>query len=357
MNESMVEATFRDAVSTVDTLPPPLDVFRDLAAREQRRRRRRRWRGTAAGVAVLLVIAATWAGMRPSDEGATDGGPGARHHGREPGGHRLVGRRRAPPLERDGRVPAADRPIDHLAEINGGAVYGEDTGAIVFVGDDGKVTRIGTKAPGAPLVASDESGWVTWVDPRSEPPRLVVYDLTAREVLEHRTLPGGGTRQAAVKGSYPIALDLDKVYYAAEDGEHEWTVTTGRTEPVEPPGLLAVAGGLGCGRWTRRDQDGATVLQHQLRPTRSRCPDVARRDAGADAHRQRRRGRLVGQGAPLRRPVGRPAVDRPDEAGRPGRRHSRAGDRGQLPDRQPRRRQAPGSPVAVVRSAVRAAHL
>ena len=32
MNEPMVEATFRAAVSTVETLPPPLDVFRELAA-------------------------------------------------------------------------------------------------------------------------------------------------------------------------------------------------------------------------------------------------------------------------------------------------------------------------------------
>jgi hypothetical protein len=243
MNEPMVEATLRDAVSTVETLPPPLDGFRDLAAHEQRRRRRRTWRGTAAGVAVVLCLAATWAGMRPSDEGATTEARALVTMVENPADIAWWA---------DGALHLsnvtvaflpADRPIDHLAEINGGAVYGEDTGAIVFVGDDGKVARIGTKAPGAPLVASDESGWVTWVDPRFEPPRLVVYDLTAREVLERRTLPGGGTRQAAIKGSYPIALDLDKVYYAAEDGEQEWTVPDGRTEPVEPPGLLAVAGG------------------------------------------------------------------------------------------------------------------
>jgi hypothetical protein len=71
----------------------------------------------------------------------------------------------------------------------------------------------------------------------------VVYDLTAREVLEHRTLPDVGTRGEGTEGSYPIALDRDKVYYAARDGQHAWTVPDGRTEPVEPAGLLAVAGG------------------------------------------------------------------------------------------------------------------
>jgi hypothetical protein len=155
-------------------------------------------------------------------------------------------------------VPPSGRPPDHLTQINGGAVYGDDTGAIAFAGDDGEVTRIGTKAVDAPLVASDESGWVAWVDPRNGSPELVVYDLTAREVLASRPLPTLGTRGDGEVGSHPIALDGDKVFYAADDGELAWTLPLGPTEPVEPPGLLAVASGT---RVWQADPTTITMVQ------------------------------------------------------------------------------------------------
>ncbi len=244
MNELQVEEIFRDAVASVDTLPPPLEAFRERAAHEQRRRRRRRTRLVAAAAAVLvLLVTATWIGTRSDGDSAARAQPVVT----------MVENPADIAWWADGslhlanvtvEVPPSGRPPDHLAQINGGAVYGDDTGAVAFVGDDGKVTRIGTKAAGAPLVASDESGWVAWVDPRDGSPELVVYDLTARGVLASRPLPSAGTRRdGAEVGSHPIALDGDTVFYAAGDGEHAWTVPGGETEPVEPSGLLAAASG------------------------------------------------------------------------------------------------------------------
>ena len=244
MNELQVEEIFRDAVASVDTLPPPLEAFRERAAHEQRRRRRRGTRQVAAAGAVLvLLVTASWIGNRSDGDSAARAQPVVT----------MVENPADIAWWADGslhlanvtvEVPPSGQPPDHLAQINGGAVYGDDTGAVAFAGDDGEVTRIGTKAVGAPLVASDESGWVSWVDPRDGSPELVVYDLTARGELASRPLPSVGTRGDGVEvGSHPIAIDGDKVFYAADDGEHAWTLPDGATERVEPPGLLAVANG------------------------------------------------------------------------------------------------------------------
>jgi hypothetical protein len=244
VNELQVEEIFRDAVASVDTLPPPLEAFRERAAHEQRRRRRRGTRQVAAAGAVLvLLVTASWIGTRSDGDSVARAQPVVT----------MVENPADIAWWADGslhlanvtvEVPPSGQPPDHLTQINGGAVYGDDTGAVAFAGDDGEVTRIGTKAVGAPLVASDESGWVAWVDPRDGSPELVVYDLTAREVLASRPLPSVGTRGDGLEaGSHPIAIDGDKVFYAADDGEHAWTLPDGATERVEPPGLLAAAHG------------------------------------------------------------------------------------------------------------------
>lgn len=241
MNALLVEEIFRDAVRSVETMPPPLHAFRERAAGELRRRRRRSVVGTTAALALVLLVVVAWQATRPG------------------GGTTAATRPVVTMIENpanvawwaDGQlhlanvtvaVPLAHHVVTDLVEINGGAVYGDDTGAVAFVGDDGEVTRIGTKTPAARLVASDESGWVAWVDPRGRSPELVVYDLTARGLLARRTLPRPDPRlDGAGAGNRPIALDRDEVYYATPDGEFAWTVPDGGTERVEPAGLIAVA--------------------------------------------------------------------------------------------------------------------
>ena len=241
MNELLVEELFRDAVRSVDTLPPPLEAFRRRAAGELRRRRRRSVLGTTAAVGVLVLAVAGWLGTRPGED-ATVATPPVVTMVENPANVAWWAEGQLHLANVAVAVPQAHHVVTDLVEINGGAVYGDDTGAVAFVGDDGEVTRIGTKAPGAPLVASDETGWVAWVDPRGRSPELVVYDLTAREVLARRAVsdpdPDGG---GAGVGSRPIALDGDQVFYATPDGDRAWTVPDGGTEPVEPAGLLAVA--------------------------------------------------------------------------------------------------------------------
>ena len=227
------EDVFREAAEFVDTLPPPLEVFQDRA-REQRRRRRTS-SATAAAVAVVLLGTATWLGTRP------DPAPAAARpvvtvvenpadvvwwaNGQLHLEHLRV---EAPPL--------AD-----LAAINDGAVYGDEDGGVVVVARDGAVTRIGTKVPRAPLVASDERGWVAWVDPGDREPQLIVYDVVHNQVLATLALPYRGDRWGSRDpGSYPIALDQSSVYYAAQDGDHEWSFVSSEPEAVEPVGLLDV---------------------------------------------------------------------------------------------------------------------
>ena len=229
VNALLVEEIFRDAVRSVETMPPPLHAFRERAAGELRRRRRRSVAGTTAALALVLLVVVAWQATRPG------------------GGTTAATRPVVTMIENpadvawwaDGQlhlanvtvaVPLAHHVVTDLVEINGGAVYGDDTGAVAFVGDDGEVTRIGTKTPAARLVASDESGWVAWVDPRGRSPELVVYDLTARGLLARRTLPRPDPRlDGAGAGNRPIALDRDELYYADPGRRLAWTVPDGGT--------------------------------------------------------------------------------------------------------------------------------
>jgi hypothetical protein len=248
-------------VRSVETLPPPLDTFRNQAAHEQRRRRRRRRRtslGWAAAVALVVSVAAASVETRPPHTGSAAEARAAVTMVENPANIVWWAEGELHLANVTVGVPPPHHAIDHLTEINRGAVYGDDAGAVVFVGDDGVVNRIGTKTPAAPLVASDESGWVAWVDPRFESPQLVVYDVAARKVLASRTLPDTGVLGNGIERSHPIALDRDRLYYAARNGPHAWTVPDGATEPVQPAGLLAVAGGTRV--WQR---DPATIRMVQ----------------------------------------------------------------------------------------------
>ncbi len=125
-----------------------------------------------------------------------------------------------------------------LAEVGGGAVVGDDGGAVSFVAADGSRTHLGHKVPEQPLVVSDDHGWVAWVDPFSGSPQLVVYDVDARRELAHRALPAEGAGFAAQ--SHPIALDQDRVFYADQSGDWEWPLPDGTPVRITQSGLLDV---------------------------------------------------------------------------------------------------------------------
>jgi hypothetical protein len=139
--------------------------------------------------------------------------------------------------------------VTDVAEVDDGAVVGDQTGAVRFVAPDGTVTELGHKVPREPLVASDDTGWAAWVDPSGDTPELVVYDVTAGSELARRALSATGPPAWAAPGgprlgsdeSHPIALDRDRLSYAALDGDWTWTVPNAGAELVDPPDLVDVA--------------------------------------------------------------------------------------------------------------------
>jgi hypothetical protein len=120
--------------------------------------------------------------------------------------------------------------LTDLAGVAGGAVYGDASGAVGFVAADGSATVLGAKRATAPLVVSSENGWAAWVDGGGDGTELVLYDLAADEPL--------GWLDVA-RGSRPIAIDQDRVFYATPDGDLSWAPGV-QPEPLERNGLLDV---------------------------------------------------------------------------------------------------------------------
>ena len=222
---------FRRASEAIDVLAPPSEAVLDRSGRPRRRLR------PAVAVAALAVAVlaglGTWAGTRAQDGPAPD-----------------------PPnvtrVENAAGVSWWSRGVLHLrhvqlplpgvvdlAEVDGGAVVGDEAGAVSFVAADGARTLLGHKVPQQPLVVSDEQPWVAWVDPERGSPELIVYDVGARRELARRALPIEGDRFATTQ-SHPIALDQDRVFYADQSGDWDWPLPDGAPARVRQSGLLDV---------------------------------------------------------------------------------------------------------------------
>jgi hypothetical protein len=221
----------RAAAETVETLPPPIEAFAAEAAGHDPGRRRRV--GTALAVAVALVGTATWAGTRP--DAAAEQPPPSVNRGENPAGIAWWANGQLHLAHVSIGVPR----VTDLVEVDKGAVFGDEGGRVLFANEDGTVSTIGRKEAQQPLVASDDTGWAAWVDPGGAAPRLVVYDVTAREVLSRRSLPADGDRFGPDE-SHPIALDRDTVYWSDQDGDWEWSPPDGEVAPVQGTGLIAV---------------------------------------------------------------------------------------------------------------------
>ncbi len=234
MSEELAEEVFRLAAEGVEV--PAAPVAEVVGRARSRRSRRRRWvAGALAGV-VAAVGLGTWVGTRE----AASSGP-----------------ERPAVVQVENPAPVAwwandvlhlhhvavEMPrVEDLVQLGDGAVIGESDGGVVLVDGRGRLTTIGHKVAGAPLVASEHQGWVAWVDPRDRAPQLVVYDLEAGEVLATRNLRYRGPRWKSLdEGSYPIAADGDRVYYSGQDGTWAWSPADGDVVDVE--GLLDVSAG------------------------------------------------------------------------------------------------------------------
>jgi hypothetical protein len=231
MTEQLAEEIFRTASESIDVLSPRVD---EVAAEARDLRRRRRRIGVTSVAAAAVVLAGlTWVATRPGDPEL----PPGITRSPNPVDVAWYGSGEIHLDDVRVEVPA----VTDLAEVAGGAVYGDRSGAIGFMAADGTRTPIGHKVAAAPLAASGEVGWAAWVDPRGDVPELVVYDVVAERILAKLELPSPGAGwQGLDAGSHPIAIDQGRVYYVTQDGDFSWAPPGGEPERLDQDGLVDV---------------------------------------------------------------------------------------------------------------------
>ena len=194
------------------------DAVRTLRARVVRR-------AVAVTAALLLVVAGGAWWLRPEGDGVGE----------------VVEAENPLPLAwyGDGRLHLEDVVITvpavvDLVTVPGGAVMVDEQGVVTLVEDDGATTRLGRTVPGEGLVAEPDNGWVAWADPGAGDPEVVVVDTRVGEEVGRRSLasPGEGGGQP-VAGSGPIAVDGERVYYAARGTDYVWDPLRGDAFALE----------------------------------------------------------------------------------------------------------------------------
>lgn len=213
-----------DDGSAVDLLAVRLET-----RAQQRRRRRLLVRGLAVGTAVLavaVVVAVAVASL------VTARGP-------------ATGLERLEVEERPNRLGLVWRDEDRIHLLDGvvevpdaggvvgalrGAVYGDRSGRVVVLEEDGERHVIGHLAPGASLVGWAAAGVVAWVDPRAEVDVLRVHDVRTRRAVAAAEVPAG---------TEPVALVAGELLFRTPGGSWSWQLPGG--EPVPHPGPLAAA--------------------------------------------------------------------------------------------------------------------
>ena len=214
MSEYLAGELFREAGEGVPVGQPPVDEVLGLA--RDRRRRRLTW---GAGVVVATVAAlgiGTWVGTRPPDNELPD----------------VVVRSEPNPANIEwygngvlhlDKVTVELPQVTALVQVPDGVVFADRAGRVVLVDVEGTLTFLGRSEPDTPIAASADRGWVAWLEPGSQPD-LVVHDTVTRHELARRTV---------TKGTRPIAIDQDRLYYN-EHGE-SWSWQLPDIEPALVP--------------------------------------------------------------------------------------------------------------------------
>jgi hypothetical protein len=211
------QGAFRRASESIEVPAAPVD---DVVA-DARAQRHRRVRTVVVGVAAAVVVLSglSWFANRESAPDDADLPPAVVIRADNPVQVAWYANGRLHLDKVAVKVPA----VTDLVELNGGALYGDHAGKVVFVAADGERRQIGNKSPDSPLVASPSDGWAAWVDPgsASQPPTLAVYDVSNGRLLDAREVSSADVR--------PIAIDQRQVFYTESDGTFAWT------PGVEPP--------------------------------------------------------------------------------------------------------------------------
>jgi hypothetical protein len=119
---------------------------------------------------------------------------------------------------------------DNLEMVRDGVVLWAPTtprdgpSGVVWVDDSGHRRTIGSKSWSSPVAADSNGTTAAWVEAtRTTQPQLIIYDTAELAVIARRPLMKRGPRWGALdEGSFPISIDGDRVYYAAQDGDYSW---------------------------------------------------------------------------------------------------------------------------------------
>ena len=223
------EDELRDLAEELTILAPP--TIDDLRARERERRRRLTRRSLAVLVPVVLVmVGLTWWTTRPGEEPPrAELTPAPFQQAENPAQVAWYAEGRLH-LE---HVVLALPGVRDVTLAGTGAVYGDERGRVVQVGEDGARTLLGTKDPDVAIVGDGD--WVAWVDQGGRSPRLRVYDAAAGELVGTLALTAPTAALAR-----PLAVDDGTVFYTDPDGTRAWRPAEGEpgSDIVEPARLL-----------------------------------------------------------------------------------------------------------------------
>ncbi len=151
------------------------------------------------------------------------------------------------------RVVVEVPPLAEIAELDGGVVYADITGEVVFVSRDGARTHLGQQAVGGALAVSNATGWASWADISGDQPTIVVYDVDREALVGVLTLPYDEPDPTGPPDPTLIAIQQDAVYFAHDGLSYRWSAPDGPARRLERPGLLDLEASA------RAYQDGSAI--------------------------------------------------------------------------------------------------
>ena len=208
---------------------------------------RRRGVLAAAGVVTLALVLGGWAVLADRAGRARPGRPGRPRPGRRRTARTTRRRWRGTPrtscTSRTRRTSCPRSatwrcwaPARSTATSTGGSSTSPTTGP-------GRCSAPRTR-PRA-LAASDQLGWVAWVDPAGANPRLLVYDVGQAAIIGELDLPASRSGPQEEPDTHPVAIDQQTVYFVTTEGARAW-------RPTRDPGYVgADPARRGCSTWRR----------------------------------------------------------------------------------------------------------
>jgi hypothetical protein len=118
--------------------------------------------------------------------------------------------------------------LTNMTQLGTDVVYGDATGRVVYLRDDGTGDVLGHTDPRTPVAATAENYWAAWVD--TETKKLEVKEASTGEVVATQAVEGAAR---------VVAVDGPQIYYDDDEGLHVFTPGADpHTRPFLPGDLL-----------------------------------------------------------------------------------------------------------------------